>query len=513
MNPYICPTKTCPEGTVCPTADKTNPQMCQACEIFNCRKCQSYSRGKCQACRYGYYLESNTCKACKENCENCGSRGCFNCIPGYLVKDGQCVKCVQDCNICFGEWACKECNQGFFKDRFYNCQPCAPGCSECTSKWSCSRCLPDHNFINKVCQKCPENCINCEDNKCYECVDGYRAIKDVCLPCPESCKKCSSHQECQICKDGYLLDMKSNTCTLCKANCRACSSKDVCGLCKDHHDLVGGECVPSECNTNNLCGPTQFCDAKSTGSTCVNCMEGCDSCKTLEVCSRCSTGYLKQDDRCLKCAPNCQQCSVVDTCNQCLTGYRFTNDQQCVKDQCENKRGCSQGKSCKELDSGNICIQCPDLCKVCSDTDTCTECLKYARFTLDKKCVEDQCQQNISQFAGFYCKVQDNGNSWEQCPANCFTCDSKTVCTQCKDNAPPVDGACVIQNNQISNGSMIGIVVGIIAVVGIVIGGVVYAVQMKKKSNLVQKNSNVKPNKQNIQFQIDESVRILTKTE
>ncbi|KAH0576101.1 Cysteine-rich membrane protein 2 [Spironucleus salmonicida] len=513
MNPYICPTKTCPEGTACPTTDKTNPQICKQCEIFNCKRCSASLLGKCQACRYGYYLENNACKPCTANCENCGSRGCSNCIPGYIVKDGQCVKCVQDCNICSGQWVCKDCNPGYFKDRFHNCQPCSLGCSECTSKRSCSRCLPDHNFINKVCQKCPENCTNCEDNKCYECVEGYRAIDDVCQPCPESCKKCSSHQECQICKDGYLLDMKSNTCTLCKANCRACSSKDVCGLCKDHHDLVGGECVPSECNTNNLCGPTQFCDAKSTGSTCVNCMEGCDSCNTLEVCSRCSTGYLKKDNRCLKCSQNCQQCSAADTCDECLDGYRFTTDDQCVKDQCTSIRGCPDGQQCEKLDSGNVCIQCPDLCKVCSDKDTCTECFGHARFNSDRKCVQDFCNEMFRCASGSFCQSQIIGNRCQQCPDYCLACDSEISCTQCKNKASLVDGACLPLINKMSSGSIIGIAVGIIAVVGIVIGGVVYAVQMKKKSNLVQKNSNVKPNKQNIQFQIDESVKILTKTE
>eukprot|EP00702_Spironucleus_salmonicida_P001062 EST42353.1 Cysteine-rich membrane protein 2 [Spironucleus salmonicida] len=513
MNPYICPTKTCPEGTVCPSTDKKKPQICKACEIFNCKRCQLSSRGKCQACRYGYYLESNTCKACKENCENCGSRGCSNCIPGYIVKDGQCVKCVQDCNICSGQWVCKDCNQGFFKDRFHNCQPCAPGCSECTSKRSCSRCLPDYNFINKVCQKCPENCINCEDNVCYECIEGYKIlIMTACLAqktaknVPDT--KNAKFAKMVICLIRWLIRARSVRPTAAHVRLRMYAAS-----AKTTTIWLVVSAFRANATQNNPCGPNQFCDAKSTGSTCVNCMEGCATCNTAEVCSRCSTGYLKKDNRCLKCSQNCQQCSVVDTCDLCLDGYRFTNDQQCVKDQCEDKRGCPQGKSCKELDSGNICIQCPDLCNVCSDTDTCTECLNYARFSSDGKCVDDQCQQNISQFAGFYCKVQDNGNSWEQCPANCFTCDSKTVCTQCKDNARPVDGSCLPQINKMSSGSIIGIVVGIIAVVGIVIGGVVYAVQMKKKSNLVQKNSNVKPNKQNVYQRIDESATILGKAQ
>ncbi|KAH0576181.1 Cysteine-rich membrane protein 2 [Spironucleus salmonicida] len=513
MNPYICPTKRCPDGTVCPTDDKTKPQICQTCEIFNCRKCQSYSRGNCEECRYGYYLESNTCKACKENCVICNGHRCFSCIHGYIVKDGQCVKCVEDCNICSGQWMCRDCNQGFFRDRTNNCQPCTPGCGQCNSKSQCSLCLPDYNFINKVCQKCPENCINCEHNVCYECIEGYRAIDGVCLPCPENCKKCSSHLECQICQDGYLLDTTDNTCTLCKDNCRACSSKDVCGLCKDHHDLVDGECVPNECNAKNPCRPNQFCDAKITGSTCVHCIDGCATCNIAEVCSRCSTGYLKKDDRCLKCSQNCQQCQAADTCDLCLKGYRFNTNEQCVEDQCDNIIGCSDSQHCEQLDSGNICIQCPELCKVCSDKDTCTECLHYARFSSDKKCVEDQCEQENDSLTGFYCKVYDNGNSWEQCPAKCFTCDSESVCTQCKNHDRPVDGSCLPQINKMSSGSIIGIVVGIIAVVGIVIGGVVYAVLMKKKSNLVQKNNNVKPNKQNVYQRIDESATILGKAQ
>jgi len=107
--------------------------------------------------------------------------------------------------------------------------------------------------------------------------------------------------------------------------------------------------------------------------------DACADCDSK--CSTCNYAGSSDTDGCVCVVENCSDCDSDSVCTECASGYRVTDDDTC--------EACTTG------------------CTGCSAAAaTCTACSTgYA--------------------------LNDGENTCDECEANCDTCDSGTVCTDC----------------------------------------------------------------------------------
>ena len=158
-----------------------NNEKCEEITVENCQRMDGH--GGCLRCLYNYYLEENTCKACKDkesSCRACEIKDdgftCHSCDSGhYLTQQGKCEKCQENCEYC-DEKGCKYCGEGFFVNADTKaCEKCSlKNCLRCKTSNLCQYC-DDGYFFNKEtkeCEKCMKNCLTCYESK------------DNCMRCP-----------------------------------------------------------------------------------------------------------------------------------------------------------------------------------------------------------------------------------------------------------------------------------------------------------------------------------------
>ena len=215
-------------------------ELCQTCDVYsddinnqNCTSCKNESHvlqdGNCiDECKEGYYESEKKCLKCGEFCKTCeNSEKCSICYDGYYLDEKVCKKCSENCETCTrgpeenGNQNCLSCKQ----DSIYkylineeNNHTCVDNCPESTF-------LDD---INKICEKCTEFCLTCENKeKCELCYYGYYLDQNICKKCSENCETCSKgpeengNQNCITCNLNsiykYLMNDKSNS--TCVDNC------------------------------------------------------------------------------------------------------------------------------------------------------------------------------------------------------------------------------------------------------------------------------------------------------
>ena len=181
----MCQGVSCVSGYT-PTATSTGC-CCQA-TITPIANCATQNGNTCTKCSSGYYLSSNTCKACPSNA-TCTGTSTFTCSSGYYQSGNSCVSCPAN-STCTSSTSFT-CNSGYYKNGS-SCSRCPSGCSACTSSTKCTACSSG-TLVNG---SCVDDCDywSIAYNSCSQ---GYRKPKSG-----GSCEKCPANTQCGTCPSG-----------------------------------------------------------------------------------------------------------------------------------------------------------------------------------------------------------------------------------------------------------------------------------------------------------------------
>lgn len=129
--------------------------MCFSCAA-GCSVCTSSASNDCFGCKYGYFLDGNTCLtqcpfgkygeekfkvcySCASPCTSCignngGSYFCLSCLPGLLVYDYTCVSPCPGGMIGYNGQCYSSCPQTMYYNTVgVTCSNCGLNCLECTN--------------------------------------------------------------------------------------------------------------------------------------------------------------------------------------------------------------------------------------------------------------------------------------------------------------------------------------------------------------------------------------------
>ncbi|OAF70299.1 hypothetical protein A3Q56_01956, partial [Intoshia linei] len=150
---------------------------------------------------------------------------CSNCKAGYFLYSDNCLPCVDQCNQCKNATTCQHCVDGLYFDNLgQKCVECPDNCANCLDTKTCKKCSKGYYLINKLCLVCISNCIECDSPVCKKCKTGYFWLESKCTDCGINCLKCDHANGCTSCKNGYILtnkictacnELNSNTCSTC----------------------------------------------------------------------------------------------------------------------------------------------------------------------------------------------------------------------------------------------------------------------------------------------------------
>lgn len=344
------------------------------CEKFGgqCSCIKNVVGRQCDKCAVGYYgFGPDGCKAC--DCDSIGSLD-NNCD----ILTGQC-KCRQNT---YGR-QCNQCQPGFWN--FPNCERC-----EC-------------NGHAQLCDQKTGDCLDCSDftsgRNCHLCIKGFYG--DPLIGSEIGCRQCrcpdteaSNHTNADFCQ----LDPRTND-MICYCKIGYAGAK--CDVCAEnyygHPEIVGGTCVPCNCNNNVDLSRPGNCDLHN--GTCLQCLHNTAG----DECQHCKDGFYGNafEQNCRQC-----DCDVLGTDGQVQFCNRTTGQCPCLK----NVDGVRCDR-CKEnfwkIASGEGCEPCS--CDLIGSEDT--QCNPY-----DGQC---RCKDG---FGGRQCN-ECQANYWGNPNRECHRCE------------------------------------------------------------------------------------------
>ncbi|EWS75877.1 hypothetical protein TTHERM_000559855 (macronuclear) [Tetrahymena thermophila SB210] len=232
----------------------------------------------------------------------------------------------------------------------------------------------------------------------------------------------------------------------CVPHCQTCASMITCSICQSPYYLDSQFQCADKC-------PTQFV-LDSTNKKCI-----CRPNSSLinQSCP-CNKTYFDSNGSCLNCPQNCVTCTSLTICQICQTGY-FNLDGNCVQscpnnfiiDQNNKKCICRPNSSlinqscpCNKtyFDSNGSCLNCPQNCITCTSLTICQIC-QTGYFNLDGNCVQS-CPNNFiidQNNKKCICRLNSTLQN-SSCPCNDGYVDINDICQPCPPN-------CKICNNQL----------------------------------------------------------------
>lgn len=194
-----------------------------------------------------------------------------------------------------------ECPNGFYRTNSQTCQQCQSNCQKCQNE-------SYKNLLNQ----------EIDDVKCLECEDGFFKMNQNCV---------------QKCPDTYYGSILTKSCERCPTNCLVCEDKDpqICKICQNGWILWREDCQNKSCQP----GYFSFYDTKSDQRECHKCRENCSICSSDQDCLTCYSPYLLHEDTCVadcpigfeqnanhscvqsSCSEGCQLCSSPSQCTKC----------------------------------------------------------------------------------------------------------------------------------------------------------------------------------------------------
>lgn len=300
MEPPIC-------QNGCTTCSKTTPGYCDDCgsNILLEGFCISSS---CPPENPYYYVETNECKSSEE--------------AGYYCINYLCRKCPLRCASCSDSFSCNTCDLGLKNDAAISCQ------LKCSDGYFAAP--PTYNG----CEKCTENCRECNGPNIINCVQCYGLT-------PSGGTECSNP-----CKDDEFFDVSSMSCGKCDENCVGCvgPSNFNCKSCKEKVYSTKRESVPDLKICSDECSLGKF--PNNSTWECEDCKSGCKSCLDLTRCQECEEdffdyegvclkicplGYTNSGDKCIQCFENCVICTNTTICTRCVDGYEVIAEGEICK--------------------------------------------------------------------------------------------------------------------------------------------------------------------------------------
>ncbi|ESU40164.1 Variant-specific surface protein, partial [Giardia duodenalis] len=457
----------------------------------------------CTECNANLYLKTVT-----------GDTPTTSCVDESTCKEGSTHFPTTD-STASNKKVCVSCGDNT-KGGIDNCGKCSlltPASRSSTVLVTCTKCGSDKYL--KADGTCVDNCASdstefakeddVNGNRCVLCGDQTDGIAD--------CKTCSNAEntlKCSACNNGKKPNTTGAACVACSiTDCASCDKKDVCEACTSSKKLTPtGQCV-DDCGKlgsyyadNNVCKPCSPECASCTAagaSKCLSCPAGkvlkytsesnpsdgtcvdecktntggCDTCGAViggsKYCSKCSTSSeYPVNGVCKASTARAGECQTPDNqggCSVCASGY-FLLDGGCYetsrqpgKSVCTTESGgkCSQCANSLNPDGNGVCPACPAGCSTCSNTNTCTACLA-GYYLSSSKCVK--CDTDDSNIKGV---------------PNCVSCaapTSNTGTVTCyvtqEPTADPTDPS--VNKTGLSSGTVAGISVAVIAVVGGLVG-------------------------------------------
>ncbi|XP_053379930.1 protein draper-like isoform X2 [Mercenaria mercenaria] len=262
--------------------------------------------------------------------------------------------------------------------------------------------------------ECKINCACCknqvcgplgyfEEGNCYHgCIAGYYGARCY-QKCTYNCTKCHPDDTCTSCYDGYHLGANKDCTEKCPTGCLSCKSTgETCIACLDGmfgefcNETCPLNCKNKKCDRNSgAC--SDGCQMHFVGIKCQNCDEGRYGENCEYACpERCSRGV------CFNESGNCKGCNgnfEGEKCENCQTGYYgpYCNDKcskNCFIDICDRNSGlCTHG--CKSNYFGDRCCLQNSNCMKCSSNTECNECKSgFYGETCNKTCSSD-CVGNL----------------------------------------------------------------------------------------------------------------------
>jgi hypothetical protein len=244
--------------------------------------------------------------------------------------------------------------------------------------------------------------------------------------------------------DDRLIDsgkmLYSISCGTFSANlCKQCYTNGSCYSCYSGFYLLGLVC-------KSECGPlsSYLSFGNSSSSTCVPCINNCQTCFSETLCRTCipgfylftsdsscrlscptSNGYFLANGNCTACIDNCMECTnTSNSCTRCDSSTLLMNGI------CQ--AGCG---STNFYQLNGQCYPCNTSCATCygPGAGNCYECSGNFHMYLN------QCLSQCPNGTAVDPTTGDCG-----CDASCLTCSSYGVCTACKNSSLWVlNGICV----------------------------------------------------------------------
>ncbi|OMJ85287.1 hypothetical protein SteCoe_13456 [Stentor coeruleus] len=488
-----------------------NPSCNTCINDISCISCKdnfTFYNDLCR-CNQGYGLDSNyNCLLCHNTCYECYSNNtiCETCYDGFYIDSTICHECHNTCLECLNNDSCTtcknnshifenycECDINYGRDLNGNCSPCENNCEDCTlNNTICSLCYDGYYLESGICLKCENSCADCDLDsslctKCYEnafltnnsvceCESGYGLdfVEGICKVCNEKCELCTgNYDECEVCFLGYGLVLENMTCQACMTGCEECFENALqCTKCSQNYYL----------NQYNLCETCDnTCKTCTSQSTCESCWDNAEF--NNNTCTCISSYGFDSEGKCQQCSNHCTNCTLdYQICLDCEYLYGLNENYTCdhCYDNCINCDNNSQ--ECLICEDGyflnnNTCEKCLEICKTCSDKNTCLVCDDFSTGPLDgictcensygkndigscERCNDTLCEncaedKNICKSCGFsasliggYCECDDfYGMLSDDCIAcldsKCRVCKNDfEVCEQCVDQANLKDSAC-----------------------------------------------------------------------
>ena len=357
-----------------------------------------------------------------------------------------------------------------------------------------------------------------------------------------NCKTCVSETECSSCIDGYYLVEGNDGNIRCQnidiskyytiikkdriyyikcdkymPNCITCSDSNTCTKCENNYYMIGDD--NSQCV--DISGNNYYYDINSNQyKECSDAFPNCELCiidnKQNLICKQCSSEYALKNDakdnivcdllenleennlyytndsgiNYYSCSnslynsvSNCKECENGNSCSLCQNDYSLVNNNQKCIDLNEVNNKIIYYNSIKDLYTS--CSDLIQLCYKCENEATCIECNSNAFMEENDKCISSELVNNK------YYYLNEATIKYESCSKidNCLKCTSNDVCILCKDGfTVNNDSICerVLRNedndDKLSTGSIIGIVIGLVVFLCI-IGFVVYFLIKRAKNN------------------------------
>lgn len=245
----------------------------QGCKIYddnaNCLYCirdQYLSGGVCTSLEYSkliqncnVYSSATECFECdqdyksstdKKSCNLVGtvngcrkwrdSNTCIVCASGFLLQNGNCSPSIANCVIPLNSTTCLECASGFgILDDTLVCKPVTSG--QAVEK--CAR------YTNNVCTQCLSGyALDLVNTKCLKITEVDNQIDENCVN-----TIVSNDQYCNICRQGFYLDVKADGSLFCNtlnAKDESCYIIDFivrqnCLVCMPNFEMKNKKCIAS----------------------------------------------------------------------------------------------------------------------------------------------------------------------------------------------------------------------------------------------------------------------------